>query len=455
MGVLCVSVRYCAGCGARLAHDNQKSRCSPCLRMERTRAERAPEMSPDFWTTDQMRDAMASRDMGVVVRAYRRHPSHGGRALSQAQMSRWLGITQGQLSRIETGQNRVRDLDKLIDYARCLRIPAELLWFDVGGEETSKPTAAPKTNGMIPLPGGPLVSAAAMRTEPALAESLLSTLRQYVMTDNIAGPRSLLPVVPQQISFVESLLETTTGKGRIELLVVGSRFAEFAGWLHQDAGDLRSAMQWTSTALDMAEEAGDHNLASYIQMRKSNIATDARRPDLALKFAHSALETRRPLPAETRAVVLRQEAFVHALRNNHDACARSLELAFRAATQSAGDGADLAGYCTTSYLEMEAAHCWVELGKPKKAISTLQAGLAGWQPTFRRDLGLCLARLGVAHARDNEPEHAVTVAEHSLSIAIQTRSHRTERQLRRIHDILQVGGARGEAQRLQHALTAL
>jgi tetratricopeptide (TPR) repeat protein len=416
-------------------------------------------MSPEFWATDQMRDALGSRDMGVVVRAYRRHPSHGPRPLSQARLCRWLGITQGQLSRIETGHNRVRELDKLIDYARCLRIPSELLWFDVD-DRVVRETTEQQAGTMIPLPGGPMVSAAASRTEPALAESLLGTLRQYATTDNIAGPRSLLAVVPQQVAFIERLLDGTVGRGRVDLLKAGARFAEFAGWLYQDVGDLRSAMQWTSGALDMADEANDRHLASYIRMRKSNIASDARKPDLALALARAALQTPQVLAPQVRAVALRQEAYAHALKNNHDACARALEQAFRYAVNgkeagTSNESSDLANYCTTEYLEMEAAHCWVELNKPKKAISTLQEGLAAWQPTFRRDLGLCLARLGVAHARDNEPEHAVTVAEHSIAIATQTRSHRTEKQLRRIHDILLAGGARGEAQRLQHALTAL
>ncbi|MGI9062342.1 MAG: helix-turn-helix domain-containing protein [Pseudonocardiaceae bacterium] len=151
--------RHCAGCGARLARDNTASLCSPCSRTHHREHHEAPRLNADFWHTDQMRDALASKDMGVVVRAYRRHPAHGRKPLPQADLARWLGITQGQLSRIEAGRNRVRDLDKLVRYATRLHIPADLLWFDVGDAEPE----LPRMTGVIRLPGGPAVPAATAR----------------------------------------------------------------------------------------------------------------------------------------------------------------------------------------------------------------------------------------------------------------------------------------------------
>ncbi len=79
-----------------------------------------------------MRDAFAGWHMGRVCCAYRRHPFHGSDPLSQELVGRWLGITQPQLSRIEHGPP-IRDLDKLIHWARTLRIPPYCLWFDLPG----------------------------------------------------------------------------------------------------------------------------------------------------------------------------------------------------------------------------------------------------------------------------------------------------------------------------------
>ena len=158
--------RYCAGCGARLAHDNAGPLCSPCRQAHRNLHNEAPLLGSDFWATDQMRDALASKDMSVVVRAYRRHPAHGRSPLPQADVAYWLGISQGQLSRIEAGRNSVRDLDKLVNYARRLHIPSELLWFEVDDEPQR-----PRGNGLVRLPGGPPVSAATARTALAVSTS--------------------------------------------------------------------------------------------------------------------------------------------------------------------------------------------------------------------------------------------------------------------------------------------
>ncbi|MDR7303508.1 helix-turn-helix transcriptional regulator [Haloactinomyces albus] len=438
--------QYCARCGARLARDNTTSLCSPCGHTGESNE--APRLSADFWNSDQMRDALASQDMGVVVRVYRRHPAHGRKPLPQSDVARWLNITQGQLSRIESGRNRVRDLDKLIHYARRLHIPAEMLWFDVGGTGFEPP----KPSDVLRLPGGPVVPAAATRTEPVLAESLLMTLQQYVTTDNLAGPHSLLPIATQQASFAEQLLTESHGHGHAPLLYVAARFAEFTGWLYQDAGDLHTAMQWSNTALDLSQEAGDAHLSSYIRMRKSNIASDARKPDLTIAFARAALQNPGALPPRLKAVALRQEAHGYALAGNYDTCARALDHAFQYASEAPNDDTDIARYCTPSYIEMEAAHCWVELGKPAKALTTLQQGLADWQSDFRRDLGLCLARLAVAHAGTGQPNEALTVAQHSLAIASETRSHRTKHQLHRASELLTTVGAHEHAHYLRHVL---
>jgi hypothetical protein len=89
-----------------------------------------------------MRGALATRHIGKVVRAYRRHPLHGRRPLSQEVVGRWLGLSQAQLSRLETGPP-LKDLDRLAHYARTLRIPADLLWFRLLDDQP--PSGAPAT----------------------------------------------------------------------------------------------------------------------------------------------------------------------------------------------------------------------------------------------------------------------------------------------------------------------
>jgi len=262
-------VRYCMRCGSRLARDSRASMCAPCRQLSGIGSDHAPDFGPDFWHTDQMRDAFASRDMGTVVRAYRYHPAHGHKPLPQETVSRWLRtVTQSQLSRIESGRNRVDTLDKLIHYARALKMPAGLLWFELPEEKDE----APKRSGdVFALPGGPLVAATSSKPESALADSLIGTLDLYLSMDNLAGPQPLMNIAPQQLRFVENLLSNACDKDHKALLYVGARYAEFAGWIYQDTGALNSAMQMSSTALDFAQEMGDESLISYEAYAKLNL----------------------------------------------------------------------------------------------------------------------------------------------------------------------------------------
>ena len=445
--------RYCMRCGSRVTRDSRASMCAPCRQLSGIGSDHAPDLGADFWYTDQMRDAFASRDMGTVVRTYRYHPAHGHKPLPQETVSRWLGtVTQSQLSRIESGRNRVDTLDKLIHYARSLKMPADLLWFELPAEKQEDPK---RSRDVFVLPDGPLVAATSMHTESALADSLLATLDLYSNTDNLAGPQSLVNIAPEQLRFIEDLLSNARGKDRKQLLRVGARYAEFAGWIYQDTGALNSAMQMSSMALDFAQEADDEMLISYILMRRSNIATDAKRPELALRFVGAALDKATHLPPRYRAVALRQRAHVFVQLGQPDDCARTLELAFTFAERSVDSEKDLAQYCTLEYVEMEAAHCWVELGQADKAIGTLQHSLAGWKPEFRRDLGLCLARLAIAHVSSDQIENALIVADRSLEIVRDTKSFRTEGQLARIPGMLIARGAVDEARRFDRRIRSL
>jgi transcriptional regulator with XRE-family HTH domain len=447
------SGRYCMKCGGRLSRDNRASLCASCRQLSGIGSDHAPEFGSEFWYTDQMRDAFATRDMGVVVRTYRYHPAHGHKALPQETLARWLGtVTQSQLSRIESGRNHVDKLDKLIHYAQALKMPPDLLWFEL--PENLAAQAKP-SGGVFALPGGPIVPAAGLRTGSALADSLLQTLNHYSATDNLIGPQSLVAIVPQQLRSIDEQVMSAHGRDKARLLYVAARYAEFAGWIYQDAGHLDSAMQMSSIAHDYAQEVGDENLCSYILMRRSNIASDGGRHELALRLAMASLRNTSQLSARQSAVALRQQAQAHARLGDEKAFAGAMDAAFNYAERGADAEEDIARYCTPEYLQMEAAHGWVELGRPGEAISTLQRGLAGWQPEYRRDLGLCLAMLAVAHAGNRQIENAVVVGDHALEIARETGSHRTETQLARIPGLLTKEGAEDEARKFDRRVRLL
>ncbi|MGQ0777576.1 MAG: hypothetical protein ACT4NY_24730 [Pseudonocardiales bacterium] len=155
--------RYYCQCGTHLAKDNTERQCARCQRESRDKLITPPEVPPEFWQTEQLREAFTARHMGRVARAYRTHPHHyavyGPSGISQTLLGQWLGLRQPQVSRFETGP-ALQHLDTLQHWARIMRIPPELLWFDMPGQTreltTAEPTAtallAPVSNGVLALP---------------------------------------------------------------------------------------------------------------------------------------------------------------------------------------------------------------------------------------------------------------------------------------------------------------
>ncbi|MET7394257.1 hypothetical protein ABZS66_12260 [Dactylosporangium sp. NPDC005572] len=106
--------RYCS-CRTALAADNQTGRCSACAVSARKLACGPPLVPATFWQADRIRDALAARDMGALIAAYRTHPYHG-QPIRQDAAAGWLGVSQSQLSRIERGLTRVDDIGRLVDW---------------------------------------------------------------------------------------------------------------------------------------------------------------------------------------------------------------------------------------------------------------------------------------------------------------------------------------------------
>ena len=118
--------RYCR-CGNRLAWNHASALCGSCERQAVDHRAEPPMVSPAFWSTPALRDALAAQHIGRVARAYRRHSEFASRygrgGVSQELLGTWLGLTQAQVSRIENGPP-VRNLDTLAHWARVLQIPA-------------------------------------------------------------------------------------------------------------------------------------------------------------------------------------------------------------------------------------------------------------------------------------------------------------------------------------------
>ena len=246
----------------------------------------------------------------------------------------------------------------------------------------------------------------------ALMDELLVS---YAKADNVLGPRHLFHVATQHLVHLEPLLIRVNGSLRGDGLRLASRFAEFAGWLSQDAGDLAAAQHWTDRALDFLEESADPVQRAYVLMRKSAVAAERQEHGRSLSLAAAACRDSESLTPRVRALALRQSAISHALVRDERQSERSAEGALEAI--AGDDESDSHDYCTPAYVAMESGVSAFHLRKLDVAAERLSAAAASWPAGFARDQGLCLARLAVVEAGRGNIDVACAVGHDALAVA--------------------------------------
>jgi tetratricopeptide (TPR) repeat protein len=206
--------------------------------------------------------------MGEVIRQYRHHPHHGRHPLTQERVGAWMRLTQAQLSRIENRPPIVH-LDRLIDWARTLGIPGDLLWFELPdgrpgrpldgkpGRPPDEPPSArtPAENGKpTPCPGksGPEVDYCAP------VEEFLDGVDHLVEAD--VHRRQALMSLP----FVLSALHEPTRNWLLSALVQAP-----SGGGRMDRAGLQQIRQMVDTFAELdAQQGGGHGrqaLAQYLR----------------------------------------------------------------------------------------------------------------------------------------------------------------------------------------------
>jgi hypothetical protein len=353
------------------------------------------------------------------------------------------------VSRWENGRVRPDD-----SYRRLLSRIYDRTPADLGLDESAAKAAS---SGMDLRQNLPLLSNG-HTVGPEVVAHLDAMFQTCAEADNSVGPRAVLCAVAQQVGFIEEQRRYATEILRRQLLSRVVRYAEFAGWLFQDAGSLMDAEKWTNRALDYAHECDDPQLTSYLLMRKSNIASDEGDVGRATCLAAAALESRHRFSPRHRAVVLRQQAITHALADDRAACERKLNQAADEAAAGAAlhpDVPDLASYCSPAYVAMEAGYCWSRLGHPANAVGALEAGLASWPAELERDRGLALARLGLAYVLSHDPLQACVYGREAARVASLTASARTAKELRTLSLELRPWRRLDEVAELQRVVSAV
>jgi transcriptional regulator with XRE-family HTH domain len=301
-----------------------------------------------------------------------------------------VGVNADMVGKWERGEKRPSKLYRDL-LCRLYKTSPEELGFRPMNRREFLWSAATVGAATLALPGPTL-----RRVDPEAPALLRSLLDDYTRADNLLGPGHLLSLMSLHLDFIAELTTAASGDLRSELFKVRAWYAEFAGWLYQDAGNERAADYWSDRALEWATTADDHLLTSYVLMRKSNQASGVGDVALTLDLAEAALHKPDRLTPRARALGLRQSAHGYALAGDAAKCARALEAAAEEAARHEDHGDEerlLTGYCTPSFVEMEAADCWMTLGQPEKAIAIFEHGLVSTASESPRGLSLKLPTL--------------------------------------------------------------
>ena len=314
-----------------------------------------------------------------------------------------------------------------------------LLAANGGGVQAAQPGAE-----VLAELGGAMLAAPApvpQRLDPEAIGRLRTILMEYVKIDNLLGPAHLLALMKLHLNFIGELLNVASGQVRTELLTPGRAMRS------SRAGCTRTPATRNGPPIGpTAHWAGRGRLTTPDRLicthahEQPGIRPRRCEPDAGSGSGGAAQAG--PALATCSRPGVRQEARGHALSGDPTACARALAAAQEQATAPEDHREDegaLTGYCTPSYIDGEAADCWMLLEQPRQAVAILEHGLSAWPAPYQRDRGLNLARLAVARAASREPEQACAVAQEAAAIITNTWSARAIAELRRLPALLAPG----------------
>ncbi|MEV6603504.1 helix-turn-helix transcriptional regulator [Kutzneria sp. NPDC051319] len=417
-----------------------------------------------------MREALAARNIGAVMRAFRTHPHHPA-LISQETAALWVGLTQSQLCRTENNP-RIVDLDKLVRWARVLRIPRDLLWFPMPEDLTEPdderlvdecladsnaaaqdPATDRGWSQMSPLTRRALLTRGAVAAAlPVLSldeaqhvAAALDAARRYLdgsvveyfrrqldkckTDDGDQGPADTLPTVLTIVNAIDRHAREVKPDVRRELLRLGAEGAEFAGWLYRDVRDPVLATFWRDRATEWAQVSGDLAMQGYVLLKKAQAAYDERDGAAMLSLAEAAQSSTWHLPPRVRADAAQQEARGYAMTGgDDDLVQRKLDEAHELLANAGDDGHALGAHYNQDLLTMQTALCHTEAGQPRRAAELYQEWLSA-KSFSPRDYGYFLSHMASSLALAGEPDAASATGLKSVALARKTKSTRTIEEL--------------------------
>ncbi|WP_346140667.1 helix-turn-helix transcriptional regulator [Kitasatospora cinereorecta] len=270
--------------------------------------------------------------------------------------------------------------------------------------------------------------------ESAPVEIFRAQFDQMRRLGQSSAPGPLLPLLAAQTRTLVELAGQADSANRDRLILLAARYAEYAGWMAQEAGDNSRALWWTAQAVDLAEAGGDRHLASYALVRRALVtfyAGDAARTVQLVGPAQSG-----GLPPRIRGLAAQREAQGHALAGDADSCLRSLdrarELLARADTEGDGSSPVLGTTSLADPAAMVTGWCLYDLGRADQAAELLDRECPRIPVHAVRSRARYGVRRALARAAGGEPERACELASDLLPLIPALRSATIQADVRRL-----------------------
>ncbi len=272
---------------------------------------------------------------------------------------------------------------------------------------------------------------------PELVDYFRGQFADHCHADMALGSRPLVATVVTQYWLIDELAQAATGEVRRSLLGLAVAYAELAGWLHQDLGELALSAYWRSQSLEMAHRCHDPQLVSYALTNKALLFRDRRDGRGVLDLTTAALASGRVLCPKARLLAVVEATHGYALLGQRDACERLLDSAETLAARVDDDyswGNDFRRI--PGFLDLQRATCYGRLGMATESLPLWDRLLTRLPPSSRRDYGVWRARQAAALASSGEPEQAVRIAADVVPLVLQTSSARMRAELLRVREAM-------------------
>jgi transcriptional regulator with XRE-family HTH domain len=352
----------CPRCGGRLRRGNTGVWCGPCQRALATTAH-VPGLSdaghrtswrlPDgFFQRPEVAAAVQALDFGALFRLVR-----AALGVSQEALGLAVELDQSRICKVETGAQRLRDVEAVVRVARVLGIPPQLLGFADASQGLDGPAPgddvwagpnrrafvatvtamalAASTSGSgisVPIPH---VVAEPMRRVSAAdvdrIETVTQAFREWGFRSGGALSQAALSAQLRTVQETARTAICADAEVRRRLLVAACDLASVTAWSSYDLAHHDRARQLWLVALEASRAADEPDLTATVLRHLAHQALHLDHPRDALQYlrvAHAtASDTRRDRCGAVLAEITIYEAWAHASTAHSAGCRRAITLA--------------------------------------------------------------------------------------------------------------------------------